>query len=153
MSISKHARIAQILTGLVLAAVTLGIALNSTGLVIGPSDTTVRYAQIVATLPALFYLVAIWTVHRALGALAKGDAVEKTLSELLARVGTCLFLGGLVRVFVEPFLMRWVSAGPWPVGNFDIGAVTLGTVGLLLVLVAGPLRDAAAMRTELGQIL
>lgn len=149
----RNARVAQALTALVLLAVAMGVTLNSTGLVIGASNNTYRSAQLIATLPVLFYLVAIWTVHRAFGALARGDAVERVLSELLARVGICLFFGGLVRVFAEPFLLRWVFEGPWPVANFDVAAITLGTVGLLLVLVALPLRDAASMRAELAEIL
>ena len=127
--------------------------LNGTGLIAPDRSSSLRAVQAIATLPMLCYLAAIWTIRQAFSALSKGRAVEPVVARLLMRMGTLLFVGGLLRVFAEPLLTRMVLQRPWPVANFDIAAITLGTVGLLLFLLARPLQHAAEMRTELDEFM
>lgn len=149
----SNARVAQALKILVLAASLLGLALNATGLIFPGPTAEARLIHLITLVPMLFYLAGVWTIHRAFAALAKGAEVSAILAGLLARIGACLFLGGLARVFGEPWLIRLALDRPWPYGNFDLAAITLGAVGLLLILLTAPLREAAAMRTELAEIL
>jgi len=149
----RDAAIARNLTLMVLALLVLGMVLNATGLFAPDRGGTAKLLQMITMLPMLCYLAAIWMIHRAFAALARGDAVEQTVAKLLVRVGACMFLGGILRVFAEPWLTRFVLGRPWPWANFDVAAITLGVAGLLLILLARPLRHAARMRAELDGIL
>ncbi|PJI90878.1 DUF2975 domain-containing protein [Sphingomonas koreensis] len=149
----RDAAIARNLTGVVLAVLALGLALNASGLVMPGGSGPAKLLQAITMLPMLCYLAAVWMIHLAFSALARGDAVERIVATLLVRVGTCMFLGGLLRVFVEPWLTRLALGRPWPWANFDVAAITLGTAGLFLILLARPLRHAAWMRAELDAIL
>jgi len=149
----RDAAIARNLTAMVLVVLVLGTALNATGLIMPGGSGPAKTVQSITMLPMLCYLAAVWMIHRAFAALARGDAVEQIVAKLLVRVGTCMFLGGLLRVFGEPWLTRLALDQPWPLANFDVAAITLGTAGLFLVLLARPLRHAAWMRAELDAIL
>lgn len=150
---ARYATVARHLTGLVIILIVFGMILNGTGLVAPELSQSRRAVQAITMLPMLCYLGAIWTIRRAFSALSKGRAVEKVVARLLVRMGALLFVGGLLRVFAEPLLTRLVLQRPWPVANFDIAAITLGTVGLLLFLLSRPLLHAAEMRTELDEFM
>jgi hypothetical protein len=149
----RRAAVARNLTLIVLAALAFGMALNATGLFAPDRGGSARFVQLITMLPTLCYLAAIWTIHRAFGALARGNAVERTVAKLLVQLGALMFFGGVLRVFAEPWLTRFALGRPWPWANIDIAAITLGAVGLLLILLARPLRQAARMRAELDGIL
>lgn len=153
MSGSGEVRTVRMLTILVLVALVLGLSLNATGLVDAEADETAKRLQLIGMLPTIFYLAAIWVIQRAFSAIAKGDAVEIALARLLGWLGVCLFLGGIARVFGEPWLTRLVLERPWSWVYFDVAAITLGCIGLLLVIVARPLREAARIRAELSEIV
>lgn len=148
----NDAVIARRLTGIVVVVLVLGMAINATGLMMPGRGESAKLAQAITMLPMLCYLAAVWTIHLAFSALARGDRGERIVAKLLVRVGTCLFLGGILRVFGEAWLTRLVLGQPWPLANFDVAAITLGTAGLFLILLARPLRDAAWMRAELDTI-
>ena len=149
----RHIRTVQLLTLFVLACIVAGVALNSTGLFDPARDAAAKVRQLAATLPTLFYLAAIWMIARTHAAMSRGEAVEAALATLLERLGACLFLGGLARVFGELWLIKIVlgTTGSW--AWFDTAAITLGCVGLLMIALARPLRDAARTRAELAEIL
>lgn len=148
------ARLAAVLTAMVLVLFALGFGLNATGMVMPGGDSVVRKMLMASVLPMLCYLAAIWMIGRAFAALAGGGAVEPVLARLMKRLGLCLFLGGIARVLVEPMLMHFtVGIGRWPFANFDGAAITLGVVGLLLFLLARSIGDAAVMRAELEAIV
>lgn len=149
----RDAAIARNLTLMVLVVLALGLALNATGLTAPERSGTAKLVQLITMLPMLCYLAAIWTIHRAFAALARGKAVERIVAKLLVQVGVLMFLGGILRVFGEPWLTRFALGQPWPWANFDAAATTLGAAGLLLILIARPLRHAARMRAELDGIL
>ncbi len=144
---------ARLFAVVTLAMLIVGLVLNGTGLFAGDGDYDVQVFQVVTFLPLICYCVAIWLIARAFGALARGEAAEMIVARLLVRVGACLFAGGVLRVFGEPWLIRLILDRPWPFANFDIAAVSLAFVGLLLILLSGPLREAARMRADLDGIL
>ena len=102
-------------------------------------------------LPMLFYLWAIWAVQRAIAAIGRGELFGLVVPRLLTQVGLALFFGGIVNVFATPSLLRLVT-GRGGLAAYDVAAITLGVVGLALVVVAQLLRQAAAMRAELDEI-
>lgn len=102
--------------------------------------------------PMLFYLWAIWTIRRAILAVGAGRSGEGVVARLLTSVGIALFLGGIFAVFGTPLLSRLLT-GEGAFAHYDVGAITLGVVGLALVLVAYLLHGAAEMRRELDEII
>ncbi len=106
---------------------------------------------LVYRLPMLFYLWAIWGSRQAIASIGKGEYFGTAVPRLLGRVGLALFLGGIVNVFGAPLLL-WFATGLGAVAYYDVAAITLGVVGLTLVLVAQLLAQAAAMRQELDEM-
>ena len=106
-----------------------------------------RYADIVAIIypPMLLYGWAIWTMRRALRAVADG---EEFGAGLLWRVGLALFGGAILTVFAVPLLTWWRFGHPF-VQTFDGSAVTLGVAGAVLAVVGRLAARASAMRAEL----
>ena len=149
----RDAAIARNLTFMVLVMLALGMVLNATGLILPGNSGPAKIVQLSGMLPMLCYLAAVWMIQRAFSALARGDAVERIVAKLIVRVGACMFLGGLLRVFGEAWLTRLALGQRWPWANFDVAAITLGTAGLFLILLARPLRHAARMRAELDTIV
>lgn len=144
---------AQWLVLLALGFMLAGLSLNGTGVFdTGRSDAE-RVIQAVGFLPLICYCTAIGLVALAFGALGRGEAVDQVVARLLVRLGICLVAGGALRVFGEPWLIRLIIDRPWPVAHFDVAAIALATVGVLLILLAGRLREAAHMRAELDGIL
>ncbi len=107
---------------------------------------------LLSRLPMPFYLWAIWTVGRACAAIGRGEYFGLVVPRLLTRVGLALFFGGIASVFVAPLLMRVVT-GRGGYLAYDVAAITVGVVGLALVVIAPLLRQAAEMRAELDEIL
>lgn len=106
---------------------------------------------LVYRLPMLFYLWAIWDSRRAIASIGRGELFGTVVPRLLTRVGLALFFGGLINVFGAPLLL-WLVAGRGAVAYYDVAAITLGVVGLTLVIVAQLLSQAAAMRQELDEM-
>ncbi|WP_404336297.1 hypothetical protein AB2M62_18845 [Sphingomonas sp. MMS12-HWE2-04] len=144
---------ARYLTLLVLVVGFLGVTMNNLSLLDADCSYAVKVRRFAAMLPSLFYLAAIWMIQRAHAAIARGDAVESALATLLERLGACLFLGGIARVFGQLWIIRLALGEPASFAWFDVGAMTLGSLGLLLFILARPLRDAAKARTELAGIV
>lgn len=105
-------------------------------------------------LPMLFYLAAIWTMRRAFAQLARGILFDRILPTLLSRVGMALAAGATASVFVTPWLLRLLD-GPrrGAFAAFDPPAITIGLVGLLLVILSRLIVRAVAMQRDLDGIL
>lgn len=103
-------------------------------------------------LPMLFFLSAIWSVRRAVILIGEGAALRGLVSNLLARVGTALLLGGLALVFGVPILAHLLTGGG-SFARYDVSAITVGVVGVGLLIVSRVVADAEAMRAELDEIL
>ena len=107
-------------------------------------------ALLMAFLPIPFYLWAIWTARRAILLIGSGGALRAIVSTMLQRVGWALFAGGLVRTFAVPWYYR-IAHGSGPFAAFDPGAITVGAIGVTLVIVARLVAEAEAMRAELDE--
>jgi Protein of unknown function (DUF2975) len=107
---------------------------------------------LVGQLPVLFYAWALWSVRGALAAYAGGGTLTARAGKSIEAVGACLFLGGLCDVFAVPLLLR-VLHGQGSYAAFDMAAMTLGGVGLALVVIGRLLADAEAARRELDEFV
>lgn len=153
MEHNQSLSIVRIATLAVLAAVLLGTALNATGLFDPAVSADMKTRHLIMQLPSIFFIAAIWMVARAFHAIAAGEAVEQALANLLQRLGTCLLLGGGSFVFIQPLLLRSLTSQPAGWVWFDVPAMTLGCLGLMLFLMSSPLREAGKARAELAEIL
>jgi DUF2975 family protein len=118
----------------------------------GEYATGIASGVVIYYLPMAFYMWAIWMIRRALKSIAAGELFNRVVPKLLARVGLALFGGAVFTEFGVPLLTGLLSGRPY-VRTFEPSAVTLGVVGISLVLFAELLRRAAAMREELGEFL
>lgn len=101
-----------------------------------------------------FYLSAIWTMHRAFARIGNGELFDRVLPVSLSRLGFALAGGAIASVFLSPWLMRILGGfrrGAF--AAFDPPAITIGLVGLLLVVLSSLFARAVAMRRELDDIL
>jgi hypothetical protein len=103
-------------------------------------------------LPVIFYLWAIWLVRRLIVEIGRGRGHSRMLAPTLQQTGIALFLGGIAAVFVAPWIAR-VIRGHGPVAYYDVAAITVGVIGLALVVVAYLLGQASEMREELDEIV
>lgn len=149
----QRLNIVRIATGAVLLVVLSGTVLNGSGLFDPAISTDMKTRHLIMQVPSIFFIAAIWMVGRAFHAIAAGEAVEQALANLLQRLGLCLFLGGLSFVFLQPLLLRGLTSASSGWVWFDVPAMTLGCLGLMLVFLSAPFRDAAAARAELAEIL
>lgn len=145
----KRSRLLAALVTLVLVLLLFALVVQMIALARGRiADPMVLLPQ----LPVLFYLSAVWMARRAILALGEGGSDEAALARLLRNIGIALFLGGCAAVFAVPLLIRALN-GHGAIMRYDPGAITLGVVGLALVLVAHLADGAAAMRRELDEII
>ena len=107
---------------------------------------------VIEMLPMPFYLWAIWTARRAVLLIGKGGALSSVMSRMLARIGIALFAGGLMRVFGVTLALRFVGSSR-SYGYYDPAAITVGVIGLTLVIVARLVAEAEAIRAELDEFL
>ena len=107
---------------------------------------------LVRQLPVLFYVWALWSVRGALAAYGQGGALTARAGSSIQAVGVSLFLGGLCNVFAVPIILR-VMRGEGTYVYFDVTAMTLGAVGLSLVVIGRLLADAEAARRELDEFV
>ena len=101
-------------------------------------------------LPMLFYLAGIWTIRQAFAGLAEGEMFNQLLPVLLRHLGLALAGGGFTSVFLTQWLSRALlgpASGAW--AAFDPPAITIGLVGLLMIVLADLMKRAAAMQQEL----
>lgn len=105
-------------------------------------------------LSMIFYLSAIWTMHRAFARIAGGELFDLVLPVSLSRLGFALAGGAVTSVFISPWLARVLGGfrrGAF--ASFDPPAITIGLVGLLLVVLSKLFARAVAMHRELDEIL
>ena len=112
------------------------------------SGRAIEPAILVALSPLPFYLFALWTARTASGRIGQGEALRSLISPMLRRIGWSLFLGAIAQVFLVP----WLRPGK-TLAMYDIGAITVGAVGITLVIVARLVSDAERDRAELDEIL
>lgn len=148
----KMIAVRRLMLGVLVLAVT-GVLLNSADLLNVGISAESRIGYLIHIVPTLIYLVAIWLTQRAYAAITAGASVEVTLATLLQRLGLSLFAAGLYRVFGELLLEQVILGTTSAWAQFDVAAAAIGCVGLLLVMLARPLREAASARRELSEIV
>ena len=110
------------------------------------------YLMLATFLPLPFYLWAIWTARSAILLIGAGGNLHSVLASMLNRIGAALFAGGVVRVFIVPWGIR-LATGQGSYAVFDPAAITVGVVGVTLMIVARLVADAGEMRAELDEFL
>lgn len=153
-ALQRRSHMAKRLTTLVFILLALAVAVDLMAVLRSGEPGTNAGFLAIYRLPMLFYLFAIWMVRRAFGELARGVLFDQVVPTLLTRVGLALAAGATATVFVTPLLLRSIEGSRWSAyAQFDPAAITLGVVGLMLVILARLLGMAAAMRAELDEIL
>lgn len=107
---------------------------------------------LVRQLPMLFYAWALWSIRMTLANYAAGGTLTARASRSIQEVGVSLFLGGLSSVFAVPLILKGMR-GDGSYARFDVAAITLGAVGLALVVIGRLLADAEAARRELDEFV
>ena len=112
-----------------------------------------KLGAFIKCLPAICHLFGVWSIGRAMGAIAKGRAIRPALRLVLRRVGLSLGAGALISVFVINSLTR-LAGGRWGgYVNFDIAGMTLGMIGAALFLLGHILDQALAAQAELDEMI
>ena len=108
--------------------------------------------QAVSFAPELLFLLALWWVREALSAFARGEWFTAPIARMLDRVGVVLACAAFVRICIVPGACRLLGldSGYWIA--FDASALALGAIGLALRAIAGVLRRASAIQSELDEI-
>jgi len=108
--------------------------------------------QLVAAIPEGLLLWALWQVRATLSAFARGEWFAAPIARMLDHVGVVLACGAALRILVVPGVCRLLgeSAGYWIA--FDTAALVLGAIGLALKAIAGVLRAASVIQSELDEI-
>lgn len=108
--------------------------------------------QVIAAIPEGLFLLGLWWVREALAAFSRGELFALPMTSMLNRVGVVLACGSAVRIFVVPGACRLLGfdAGHWIA--FDAAGLVLGAIGLALKAIAGVLRHASAIQSELDEI-
>lgn len=148
----KNANVARLATRAVLVLTLLAIGFNSIGLFDSSVSASAKMEGVIKLVPSVFFIAGIWMVERAFKAISVGEAVEVALGDLLARLGLCLFLGGISFVFMQPLLLTLLLPKWFAVAWFDVPSITLGCLGLLLFFMARQLKDAGVLRAEMEEI-
>jgi hypothetical protein len=108
--------------------------------------------QAVATVPEGLFLLGLWWVRAALAAFARGELFALPMTRMLDRVGVVLACGSAARILIVPGICRLLGfdEGHWIA--FDAAGMVLCAIGLALKAIAGVLRHASAVQSELDEI-
>ncbi|WP_170181714.1 DUF2975 domain-containing protein [Phreatobacter stygius] len=101
--------------------------------------------------PALFYLWALWTLRGLFQTLARGGpSFQPAVTRALAKVGWALTLGSVASLVMGPIQMMVLQhrMTGW-FASFNVPALTLGVVGLALIVLAHMFRRAARVEAVL----
>ena len=128
----------------------MAVALGKDGL--GAGFARHLAVQVVAALPEVLYLLALWWVRASIAGFASGDLYGTAVTGMLRRVGATLGAGACLNVFVVPGMQRLLGEGPGYWIAFDVTGLVLAAIGLSLVIVARVLDNARAMKAELDEI-
>ncbi len=153
-SIQRRSQLLAWLAGLVFAVLALGLGFEAASIRHADDPLASTSFALIYRLPFIFYLLAIWKLHKAFRLLAGGAIFDHVVPALLRSIGIALSTGAITTIFVTPLLLR-MSFGPYSGGlaNFDAAAIMLAIVGIMLTLLAGLLNQAVAINAELGEFV
>jgi hypothetical protein len=108
--------------------------------------------QAVAAFPEALFLLGLWWVRETLAAFSRGAWFAMPVTRMLDRVGIVLACGSAARIFIVPGACRLLGfdSGHWIA--FDAAGLVLGAIGLALKAIAGVLRHASLIQSELDEI-
>ena len=108
--------------------------------------------QAVAAVPEALFLLGLWWAREALASFSRGELFALPVTRMLDRVGTVLACGSAARILVVPGACRLLGfdTGHWIA--FDAASMVLGAIGLALKAIAGLLRHASTIQSELDEI-
>lgn len=106
----------------------------------------------VSAFPELLFVRALWRIRDALAAVSRGDLFARSMTTMLERVGVLVACGAAARILIVPGLCRLLgfNAGYWIA--FDAASLVLAAIGLALRAIAGVLRHASTIQSELDEI-
>lgn len=108
--------------------------------------------QAAAAVPEGLFLLGLWWVRAALAAFARGEWFAAPMTRMLDRVGIVLACGSAARIFLVPGACRLLGFNPGHWIAFDAAGLVLGAIGLALKAIAGVLRHASTIQSELDEI-
>jgi hypothetical protein len=104
--------------------------------------------------PSLFYLWALWILRGLFAALSRsGPAAQPSITRALARIGWALLGGAALTLITAPIILALEN--PHRVGGFavfNVPALTLGLLGVALIIVARMLREAIAAEAKVKSL-
>jgi len=108
--------------------------------------------EAVAAIPELLFLLALWWVRSALAAFAEGELFAAPITRMLERVGLLLIIAAAVRILLVPGACRLLGQDVRYWIAFDAASMVLAALGLSFNAIAGVLRQASAIQSELDEI-
>ena len=108
--------------------------------------------QAVSAAPEALFVLALWWVRDALAAFSRGEMFARPVTRMLNRVGIVLICGAAVRILVVPGACRLLGFDPGHWVAFDAASMVLGAIGVALQAIAGVLRHASMIQSELDEI-
>jgi hypothetical protein len=108
--------------------------------------------QAAAMVPELLFLLGLWWIRQALSAFSRGELFAMPLTRMLDRVGVVLVCGSAVRIFIVPGICRHLGFDPGYWIAFDAAGMVLAAIGLAFKAIAGVLRHASTIQSELDEI-
>ncbi len=108
---------------------------------------------VVALVPAVIYLLSLWQIGTALRAIGREGRFVTAVAATLRGVGLALALGALFQIALAPALDRALGHGPGYWIGLDSAAITLGALGLVLIVFARLFRRAARLENTLGEFI
>ena len=115
-------------------------------------DVRILACEAAAAVPELLFVAALWWIAKALAEFSRGELFAKPITRMLQRVGRAVAAGAAARIFVVPGVCRLLGAGPDYWIAFDAASLVLGATGLALIAIAGALRHALTIQSELDEI-
>ena len=103
-------------------------------------------------MPELLFVVALWWIRQALADFARGELFGQSVTRMLDRVGVAVALGAAARIFVVPGACRLLGLNPGYWIAFDAASLVVVATGLALKAIAGALRHALTIQSELNEI-
>ncbi|OPZ01125.1 MAG: hypothetical protein BWZ09_02791 [Alphaproteobacteria bacterium ADurb.BinA305] len=108
---------------------------------------------LVSNLPAIFIALALDAVRRVFRRMGAGVVMDAANAKGLASCGHGLIEAAVAALLVTPTVLGWLDRGGGVNFDFEWTSVALLLLGVAFTLFADILRDAAAVRAELDEIV
>jgi hypothetical protein len=109
--------------------------------------------ELVSALPAIFLGFALWSARDVFARMGAGRIMDIANAKGLAACGNHVIEAAVMAFIVTPSALGWLAGERHLDVDFDWATVALFLLGIALTLFADVLRDAAAARAELDEIV